>query len=325
MWATWRSRSVGGRSAPRASTTSWPWAHVSISRAVMNERALIAGPYHGTRTFGSSVRACSTRRRPLLPPVLEELLRSEGPALLDGRIGAAPASDAWICSASSANASGSVSAIIARWSKNHRWLIWSPTLHPGAGVGVSSAAGVSTRSRSALSAARSSLSASTTPSSPLTGSGQSQGGRRPRTLTRAVGRATSPRPSWPAPSWPAPSWPAPSWPAPSWPAPSWPRPSWPAAFLAGAFLAGAFLARLLGGAFLAGAFLAAAFVATAFVAGAFLAGAFLATAFLAGAFLAAAFLAAAFLAGPSWPAPSWRLPSWRLPCATSSFSGSVRP
>ena len=54
-----------GRLASRrrgASTTSWPWAHVSISRAVMNERAPIAGPYHGTRALGSTVRASATRR-----------------------------------------------------------------------------------------------------------------------------------------------------------------------------------------------------------------------------------------------------------------------
>ena len=131
MWATWRRRSVGARWAWSPSTTSWPWAHVSISRAVMNDRAPIAGPYHGTRSFGSTVRATSTRWR--------RSARQRSSSSSAGR--SRPCSLATSvplrssASASTRNASGSVRAIRARWSKNQRWVIWSRTVHPGAGVG----------------------------------------------------------------------------------------------------------------------------------------------------------------------------------------------
>ena len=47
---------MAGRAAPGASTTSWPWAHVSISRAVMNERAPMDGPLPGEAHLGVEQR-----------------------------------------------------------------------------------------------------------------------------------------------------------------------------------------------------------------------------------------------------------------------------
>ena len=49
MRTTCRSRSVGGRTTPSASATSWPWAQVSMSRAVAMEAADMGGPYQGKR------------------------------------------------------------------------------------------------------------------------------------------------------------------------------------------------------------------------------------------------------------------------------------
>ncbi len=63
MNATWRSRSVATRSTPSASATSWPWAHVSISRAVIDDTTVMSGPYQGTRRRGSDARAASVSAR----------------------------------------------------------------------------------------------------------------------------------------------------------------------------------------------------------------------------------------------------------------------
>ena len=52
--------------APTASTTSWPWAHVSMIRAVSAVGTLMSGPYHGTRADGSRpTSVVSTRARGL--------------------------------------------------------------------------------------------------------------------------------------------------------------------------------------------------------------------------------------------------------------------
>ena len=65
--ATWKRRSVGIRSIPRASTMSWPCAHVSMSRALANDIALMSGPAHGSRSVGSWVhRAATVRDRAVL-------------------------------------------------------------------------------------------------------------------------------------------------------------------------------------------------------------------------------------------------------------------
>ena len=64
-------QAVGRRRARRrrASTTSWPWAHVSIRRAVRNERMLIEGPYHSMRASLPAARAAarSSPARPVAP------------------------------------------------------------------------------------------------------------------------------------------------------------------------------------------------------------------------------------------------------------------
>ena len=51
---------VTGCSAPSASKTSWPCAHVSMIRAVSDDARLIGGPYQGTRVDGSSARNVDT-------------------------------------------------------------------------------------------------------------------------------------------------------------------------------------------------------------------------------------------------------------------------
>jgi len=56
------SRSVGARLAPSASATSCPCDHVSISRAVMNERSFIGGPNQGSRVCGSACFSAATLR-----------------------------------------------------------------------------------------------------------------------------------------------------------------------------------------------------------------------------------------------------------------------
>ena len=120
MWATWRSRSVGVAVDAEASTTSWPCAHVSISRAVTNERAPIAGPYHGTRGLrvdGAGVvdeRADGRRAsgRAARPPA------SAGPARW--RLGRHRRSSA--CGVGRERV-GIGDASSARWSKNQRCVI----------------------------------------------------------------------------------------------------------------------------------------------------------------------------------------------------------
>src|SRR5262245_5341179 len=138
----------------------------------MNERALIAGPYHGTRAFASTVRAWSTRRqRSSRQWSTSSDAGSARPCSLATSV--PPESNR---SASARKASASVSASSARWSKNHRWLIWSRIVQPGAGVGVSRSAPTTIASRSSCSAVSSSHSAFTRPSSTVGAADSDAGG-----------------------------------------------------------------------------------------------------------------------------------------------------
>jgi hypothetical protein len=49
MIAMLRMRSCSARTRPSRSNAAWPCAHVSICRALMQERTLISGPAHFTR------------------------------------------------------------------------------------------------------------------------------------------------------------------------------------------------------------------------------------------------------------------------------------
>ncbi len=288
----------------------------------MNERAAIAGPYHGTRADGSIVRARAIRLSRLGPPGGEQLARRDRPARRDRRIGAAAGEQHL----------GVGGERVRIGQRQRGTLVEEPQVadliahHPTRRrrrrvprgvvqrsddpieVGVLGGQVVADRVHAVQHDA-------------CGGPRRSRAGRAeesPRGLSSVDEPAVATwRSSWQAPSSP---------PEPSWlPAPSWPpaRPSSPVAafFAAGAFLAGAAF-------FAAGAFLAAAafLAAGAFLAGAafFAAGAFLAGAafFAAGAFLAgAAFFATATVIPPptsssrlSWPAllpsspgrPSWR-------------------
>ena len=283
MCATCRRRAVGSRSPSSASATSWPWAHVSISRAVANERAPMVGPYHGMRALGSIARSAVEQRGPTLAPRRQELRRRD----------LTPGCDRGIV----ARVDVASSALALAWKAStsttarRRRAVEEPQVadlvldHPALGrrraipclVGQ-----VATRTSSAsCSASRSSQIGSIEPSCQTRTRRRGARGlpvaprrrRRSLLLDGLLGRS---------------------------------RRRLAGARLAGAFLAAAFLAgAFLAGARLAGAFFAAAFLAGAFFAGARLARAFLAAAFLAGAFfagarLAGAFFTAAFLAGAAF-------------------------
>lgn len=65
MRATCRNRSVGGRITCNASAMSWPWAQVSMSRAVAMEAPDMGGPYQGKRTpLGAELSTLCRASRP---------------------------------------------------------------------------------------------------------------------------------------------------------------------------------------------------------------------------------------------------------------------
>ncbi len=239
----------------------------------MNERAPIDGPYHSTRVAGSSAAATSiSSRRSSRQWCKRSLDRIDRPGMIDASL---PPCEASHC-VSATNASASVSARTARWSKNHRWLIWSRIVHPGDGVAVSHCASsrpATMSSRSPCSASRSSqiarMRASLSKNRPRKSEKRPKNGRNGPRKRETEGTR------------------------PSVPGSVHRQASTDHFFLAAAFLAGAFFAA----AFFAGAaFLAGAFFAAAFLAGAFLRCApswperFFAAAFFAGAFFAARLL-----------------------------------
>ena len=58
-----RIRSSSTRFIPSSSAMAWPWAQVSICRAVTEERALMLGPAQATRSEGSAwLKASNTCR-----------------------------------------------------------------------------------------------------------------------------------------------------------------------------------------------------------------------------------------------------------------------
>ncbi len=163
MWAMWRSLSVGTRLAPSASQMSWPWAHVSMSRAVSIEVTDMEGPYHGHRAFGSA--AAPTRRRVAAPSTHSSVSRAGSiPRSADWMPSSPPA--AAICFMSAVNLAGSEIDHMHRSSIINRWMTCSRTSQPSAGVGRSQAAGPADAripARSETSAARSSMSVSAVP------------------------------------------------------------------------------------------------------------------------------------------------------------------
>ena len=156
MWATWRSRAVGWRATPRASATSWPCAHVSISRAVAIDGGAIGGPNHGMRPGRHAEqrgRAAARGRRATRPATrLAAALRRRRRS-----------SRRTPCRRSARRASpgrrpASVAARAASSSVQPRWAIWSAIVHPGDGVGRRQSGSVrspTSASSTALSAARS--------------------------------------------------------------------------------------------------------------------------------------------------------------------------
>ena len=63
MMAMLRIRSCSTRTRPSRSNAAWPCAHVSIWRALMQERTLMSGPAHFTRCAGSSAEYWSATWR----------------------------------------------------------------------------------------------------------------------------------------------------------------------------------------------------------------------------------------------------------------------
>ena len=76
MWAIERSRAVAGRFTPSASATSRPCAHVSISRAVAIDAALIGGPNHGSLRPSATASNSSCSRARVPSPVGQQLHRA---------------------------------------------------------------------------------------------------------------------------------------------------------------------------------------------------------------------------------------------------------
>src|SRR5215207_4551598 len=130
-WATWRSRSVPGRAAPSASTTSWPCAQHSMSRAVRNDLALIGGPYQATRVLSSRPAAASASPR-RLPRHASSRSGGERWRCRVRASASSPASRSRLTDAR--KASGSTMAVTAAPSKYVRCPTWSATLQPGLGV-----------------------------------------------------------------------------------------------------------------------------------------------------------------------------------------------
>ena len=106
---------------------SWPWAQVSISRAVANERALIIGPYHGSRAFGSSAASASASCIEIGCHSASIAGPSSWPyfSRASELISRPCANCALSAAASRTKASGSFSASIEVSSKKHRWAISS--------------------------------------------------------------------------------------------------------------------------------------------------------------------------------------------------------
>ncbi len=73
MCAIERNRAVAGRFTPRASATSKPCAHVSISRAVAIDAALIGGPNQGSLRPSDTASSSSCKRGPCAPPIGQQL------------------------------------------------------------------------------------------------------------------------------------------------------------------------------------------------------------------------------------------------------------
>ena len=63
-----------------------PWAHVSISRAVANERAPMGGPYHGTRVGGIKQLERGQELAAAVAPPRQQVGRAHAPARLDGHV-----------------------------------------------------------------------------------------------------------------------------------------------------------------------------------------------------------------------------------------------
>src|ERR671911_1334984 len=130
-WAMWRSRSVPGRAAPKASTTSWPCAQHSMSRAVRNDLALSGGPSQATRVLSSRRAAASASPRGL-PRHASSRSGGERWRCRVRASASSPASRSRLTDAR--KASGSTMAVTAAPSKYVRCPIWSATLQPGLGV-----------------------------------------------------------------------------------------------------------------------------------------------------------------------------------------------
>ena len=122
------SRAVGCRVMPRASTTSWPCAQYSMSRAVANDSGLIGGPYQGTFVPGGScAKAFTIWSKPSCHRSTSSSLVSPWPA--SSQLAMKPSGSAKTCGSSALKASGSAAAIVPLASPTIRWLAVSRTSH----------------------------------------------------------------------------------------------------------------------------------------------------------------------------------------------------
>ena len=114
--------SAGARS-PRPSTTSCPWAHVSMTRAVAKDIADIGPAIHGTRSLGSRLPQVCDRRPARRAPPFEHLGAGHRPALrlelVDQPVGVGEE----LGEARAPKASASVSATVASSSATARCAI----------------------------------------------------------------------------------------------------------------------------------------------------------------------------------------------------------
>ena len=86
MCAIDRNRAVAGRFTPSVSATSRPCAHVSISRAVAIDAALIGGPNHGSLRPSATASSSSCRRARVWRQSVKQTFGREHSQLLGARV-----------------------------------------------------------------------------------------------------------------------------------------------------------------------------------------------------------------------------------------------
>ena len=251
----------------------------------MNERAPIAGPYHGTRSFGSTVRAMGDEPSTVLAPAIEQLVGGEIAALFVGDIGAPLRS----------SVRGVDPERVRVGERHQRPLVEEPEVgdlvadRPAGGRGRRSPDRHRRRPDRGRRARRSARHTAC-PRRTICHRQRAASASGPDRAADAD-RQVAIRPSW-------------------------------RRLLGRRLLGDGLLRRRLGGGALATAFLAGAFAATAFLAGAFLAGA-LAHGLL-GRRLLGRRLLGRRLATASWREPSSPAPSWRAPWQRRLLRRSLR-